>query len=92
MQLPEKINIRLNPIRKLQEIYIFKKSPPVNPVVGDPLYAPESGKNKFGLTGQCLHAKKLGIVHPTTGEYMEFESELPEHFTRVLSRLRENNL
>lgn len=37
MQLPEKINIRLNPIRKLQEIYIFKKSPPVNPVVGDPL-------------------------------------------------------
>ena len=63
-----------------------------HPVVGDPLYAPESGKNKFGLTGQCLHAKKLGIVHPTTGEYMEFESELPEHFTRVLSRLRENNL
>ena len=37
-----------------------------HPVVGDPLYAPESGKNKFGLTGQCLHAKKLGIVHPTT--------------------------
>lgn len=63
-----------------------------HPVVGDPLYAPESGKNKFGLSGQCLHAKKLGIVHPVSGEYMEFESRLPEHFLRVLARLRENNL
>ena len=63
-----------------------------HPVVGDPLYAPESGKNKFGLTGQCLHAKKLGIVHPVSGEYMEFESKLPELFERVLARLRENNL
>ena len=62
-----------------------------HPVVGDPLYAPESGKNKFGLSGQCLHAKKLGIVHPVSGEYMEFESKLPEHFERVLARLRENN-
>ncbi len=63
-----------------------------HPVVGDPLYAPESGKNKFGLSGQCLHAKKLGIEHPVSGEYMEFESKLPEHFVRVLARLRENNL
>lgn len=62
-----------------------------HPIVGDPLYAPESGKNKFGLSGQCLHAKKLGIVHPTTGKYMEFDSELPDYFGAVLAKLRAKN-
>ena len=59
-----------------------------HPVVGDPLYAPECGKNKFGLSGQCLHAKVLGIVHPVTNEYMEFTSELPEYFSNTLRLLR----
>lgn len=62
-----------------------------HPVLGDPLYASESGKNKFGLTGQCLHAKKIGIVHPTTNKYMEFDSEFPPHFEQVLAVLRAKN-
>lgn len=61
-----------------------------HPVVGDPLYAPSEGKNPFGLCGQCLHARLLGIVHPRTGEYMEFTSPLPEHFERTLDILRKN--
>ena len=59
-------------------------------VVGDPLYAPLEGKNPFNLTGQCLHAEILGIVHPTTGEYMEFKAPLPSHFERTLELLRKN--
>ncbi len=57
------------------------------PVVGDPLYAPKEGKNKFGIQGQALHAKVLGFNHPITGKYMEFSSELPEYFTAVLEKL-----
>ena len=45
-----------------------------HPVAGDPVYG--NGKAAW-LEGQCLHAKKLGFVHPRTGEYMEFDSELP---------------
>ena len=59
-------------------------------VVGDPLYAPLEGKNPFNLTGQCLHAEILGIVHPTTGEYMEFKAPLPSHFEETLKLLRKN--
>ena len=60
------------------------------PVVGDPLYAPKNGKNKFGIQGQALHAKVLGFNHPITGEYMEFSSELPEYFSLVVQKLRRN--
>ncbi|MBO4950075.1 MAG: RluA family pseudouridine synthase [Clostridia bacterium] len=59
-------------------------------VVGDPLYAPLEGKNPFNLTGQCLHAEVLGIVHPTSGEYMEFKAPIPSHFERTLELLRKN--
>ena len=59
-------------------------------VVGDPLYSPLEGKNPFNLTGQCLHAEILGIVHPTSGEYMEFCAPLPPHFERTLELLRKN--
>ena len=59
-----------------------------HPIAGDPLYAPECGKNKLALTGQCLHAKTLGFVHPSTNEYMEFTSELPEYFEHALKLLR----
>ena len=61
-------------------------------VAGDPLYAPLGGKNPFNLTGQCLHAKVLGIVHPRSGKYMEFEAPLPPHFERTLEVLRKNYL
>ncbi len=51
------------------------------PVVNDPVY----GKRRLiDETGQCLHAKTLGFNHPTTGEYMEFDSELPECFTNIM--------
>ena len=59
-------------------------------VAGDPLYAPLEGKNPFNLTGQCLHAEILGIVHPGTGEYMEFSAPLPDHFKKTLEILRKN--
>ena len=57
-------------------------------VVGDPLYAPQGGKNPFGLKGQCLHAATIGFVHPSTSEYLEFTSSLPAHFEKVLDTLR----
>lgn len=53
-----------------------------HPLIGDDVYGSKS--NKFGLEGQLLHSKILGFVHPTTKEYMEFESELPDYFLKVL--------
>ncbi len=55
-----------------------------HPVAGDEVYG--NGKPK-SLCGQCLHAKMIGFVHPRTGEYMEFDSELPEYFTRFLKSI-----
>ena len=52
-----------------------------HPVVNDPVYG---NRKLFDDTGQCLHAKELGFVHPTTGEYMQFDSELPECFINIL--------
>lgn len=49
-----------------------------HPLAGDDVYGPK--KVITSLHGQCLHAKKLGFIHPSTGEYMEFDSELPEVF------------
>ena len=54
-----------------------------HPVLGDDVY----GKPYKGIEGQCLHARKIGFIHPSTGEYMEFQSELPEYFTAVLRKL-----
>ena len=53
-------------------------------VAGDEVYG--NGKPKW-LNGQCLHAKKIGFVHPRTGEYMEFESELPDYFKKFLREI-----
>ena len=55
------------------------------PVIGDEVYS--NGKNKWGIKGQCLHAKKLKFKHPITGKEMEFEAELPEYFKDVLRQL-----
>lgn len=57
-----------------------------HPIVGDPTYGVK--KEEFSLNGQLLHAAKLGFVHPTSGEYMEFEKEAPDYFQNVLRRLR----
>lgn len=57
-----------------------------HPVVNDPVYG--SQKQIIDETGQCLHAKEIGFVHPTTGEFMKFDSELPASFTNILESLR----
>jgi len=54
-----------------------------HPVLGDDVY----GKAYKGIEGQCLHARKIGFIHPTTGEYMEFTSELPDYFVSILNKL-----
>ena len=56
-----------------------------HPVVGDPLYG---GSNAFGLKGQLLHAARLVVNHPSTGERMEFTAPLPDYFREVLAKLR----
>ncbi len=56
-----------------------------HPVVNDPVY----GRRKLiDETGQCLHAKTIGFIHPTTHQYMEFTSELPECFTNILNQFK----
>ena len=57
-----------------------------HPILGDAVYGP--AKCPFKLEGQTLHAKILGIVHPTTRKYMEFDASLPEYFETLLKRLR----
>ena len=53
-----------------------------HPVVNDPVY---SNKKIIDENfGQMLHAEKLGFVHPTTKEYMEFTSSVPEEFNKIL--------
>ena len=55
------------------------------PVVGDEVYS--NGKNKFGVKGQCLHAKRIEFIHPTTNKKMILEAELPEYFKNILKEL-----
>ncbi len=55
-----------------------------HPVLGDDVY----GKPFKGIDGQCLHAKKIGFIHPSTGKYMEFDSKLPEYFEKILKKVR----
>ncbi|AKN33999.1 pseudouridine synthase [Clostridium carboxidivorans P7] len=57
-----------------------------HPLVGDPVYGYK--KQKFNLNGQMLHAKKLGFIHPSTNEYIEFTSDLPDYFKKVLNVLK----
>ena len=57
----------------------------LHPLLGDGIYG--YSKSPFELTGQCLHAKTLGFIHPSSLEYMEFDSELPEYFDRLLNKL-----
>jgi len=54
-----------------------------NAILGDDVY----GKPYKGLDGQCLHARKIGFIHPGTAEYMEFESSLPDYFEKILLKI-----
>lgn len=53
-------------------------------VAGDEVYG--SGKPKW-LCGQCLHAKKVGFIHPRSGKYVEFDSDLPDYFVKFLKSI-----
>ena len=55
-----------------------------HPILGDDVY----GKPYKGCKGQTLHARKIGFIHPSTGEYLEFTSGLPDYFTKLLNSLR----
>lgn len=52
------------------------------PIIGDTTYS--SGKNKWNIQGQCLHAKCLEFKHPITGKEMKLEAELPDYFKKIL--------
>ena len=56
-----------------------------HPVVGDRTYG---GSDAFGLNGQLLHAYKLVLTHPRTGEEMTFIAPLPDYFQKVLDKLK----
>ena len=58
-----------------------------HPLLGDDQYT--NRKCKFNLTGQCLHAKTIGFIHPSTKEYVEYEVEEPEYFKHLLDILEE---
>lgn len=57
-----------------------------HPLLGDPVYGPTN--NKFKTNGQTLHAKKLGFIHPTKNEYIEFDSNLPDYFRNIIKKLK----
>ena len=57
-----------------------------HPVINDPVYGHKKNINNFG---QLLHAKTIGFIHPTTGEYMEFDSDLPDEFIDILNKYKE---
>ena len=57
-----------------------------HPILGDDVYGP--ARCPFKLEGQTLHAKTLGIIHPSTKKYMEFDAPLPQYFQNLLTMLR----
>ncbi len=58
-----------------------------HPVLGDMVYGRK--KPDKGLEGQCLHARSISFIHPSTHEQMTLETELPEYFANVLKKLGE---
>lgn len=60
-----------------------------HPLAGDAVYGPRNCIKS--LQGQCLHAKELGFIHPSTGQWIQFDSPLPAYFTNFLDRLRKEH-
>ena len=58
-----------------------------HPLLGDTVYGAK--KPVPGLAGQCLHAKKLTFTHPSTGEMITVECDLPDWFKATLKKLRQ---
>ena len=61
-----------------------------HPILGDPLYG-RCKKLPCNLTGQVLHANKLGLIHPINGERMIFEAKLPKEFEKLLRKIKKTN-
>jgi len=59
-----------------------------HPVIGDTVYGRR--KDRHDINGQALHARILGFAHPVSGEYMEFEAELPGYFKNLMEQLQKN--
>lgn len=78
-----KANLETGRTHQIRVHSLYKK----HPLLGDDLYY--GGSFKFKTQGPVLHAGKLGFIHPTTGEYVEFNSQLPEYFSDILSKLTE---
>lgn len=63
-----------------------------HPLLGDTVYG--GGSTKFEQTlgdllqGQCLTATHIGFTHPTSGEFIRLDCDLPDHFTAILDKLR----
>ena len=70
------------------------------PLVGDPLYggrlqipkacSPALAKELKQFRRQALHARRLGFEHPRTGEYMEWEADVPEDMAHLLDVLQDD--
>ena len=56
-----------------------------HPIIGDEVYS--NGKNKWGVKGQCLHAKSLKFRHPITDKEMNIQAELPDYFKKIIDEL-----
>lgn len=56
-----------------------------HPILGDIIYGRK--KPEKGLSGQCLHAKSLHFIHPSTGEFIKLNTELPEYFQDIIKKL-----
>ena len=58
-------------------------------IVGDTVYGLKEDKTakKYGIKGQLLHARKLGFIHPSLGQYVEYNSEVPPDFMCILHKL-----
>lgn len=61
-----------------------------HPLLGDTVYG--SRKPWPGLAGQCLHARRLKFIHPSTGRPVELECPLPDWFQAVLRKLEAQSL
>ncbi|MDD2767806.1 MAG: 23S rRNA pseudouridine(1911/1915/1917) synthase RluD [Methylococcus sp.] len=69
-----------------------------HPLVGDPVYGgrqripagadPDSIEVLRGFRRQALHAARLGLIHPATGESLAWESPLPQDFEALLGLFR----
>ncbi len=62
----------------------------LHPLVGDEVYGHKNKKKKFNTSGQALHARLVGFIHPTSNEYIEFEAPLPDYFIKLLNKYKKN--